>query len=161
MASSLYGVRVGDDDDALTAQVGEANRAFYRAFADGDLAAMDAVWAHGPHVRCVHPGWPALEGWARVRASWARILGGPDVDMEIVVEGVQIRAGRDVAWVACVERLRGVDADTAVLATNVFERDDGGAWRMVQHHASPILTREGLREPGSRDGSPPGDHDVN
>ncbi|MEE8533734.1 MAG: nuclear transport factor 2 family protein, partial [Alphaproteobacteria bacterium] len=36
------------------------NEAFYQAFADGDLAAMDAVWAREAPVACIHPGWAAL-----------------------------------------------------------------------------------------------------
>jgi len=136
---------VGDEHDALAAQVGAANRAFYRAFADGDLSAMEAVWSHGAHVRCVHPGWPMLEGWERVRASWARILAGPDGNLGIIVGDVQVRATGDVAWVACVERLSASDLDTAMIATNVFERDGAGVWHMVQHHASPILSHDAAR----------------
>jgi ketosteroid isomerase-like protein len=146
MASALYVGSVGDDDGALAAEVGAANRAFYRAFADGDFDAMQAVWSHGAHVRCVHPGWTVLEGWERVRESWARILAGPDGDLEISIEDVQVRAGDDVAWVACTERLSNGAFDTVLIATNVFERDGDGPWLLVQHHASPIL-RDGSGEP--------------
>jgi ketosteroid isomerase-like protein len=139
---AVYGEDVGAEHDALAVQVGAANRAFYRAFADGDLDAMDAVWSHGAHVRCVHPGWPMLEGWARIRDSWARILEGPDGELDITIDDVQVRAAGDVAWVTCIERLSAGDYDTAMMATNVFERDGGGDWRMVQHHASPILARD-------------------
>jgi ketosteroid isomerase-like protein len=153
----LYVDRVGDDHDALAAEVGAANRAFYRAFADGDLRAMEAVWSHGAHVRCVHPGWAMLEGWERVRESWSRILNGPDGELGITVDDVQVRAHGDVAWVACVERLVAADLDTKMIATNVFERDAAGAWRMVQHHASPILTQDHERATTARE---PGD-DIN
>ena len=146
MASALYVGSVGDDDGALAAEVGAANRAFYRAFADGDFDAMQAVWSHGAHVRCVHPGWTVLEGWERVRESWARILAGPDGDLEISIEDVQVRAGDEVAWVACTERLSNGAFDTVLIATNVFERDGDGPWLLVQHHASPIL-RDGRGEP--------------
>jgi ketosteroid isomerase-like protein len=133
---------MGDDDDEIVADVGEANRAFYRAFANGDLRAMEAVWSHGAHVRCVHPGWAMLEGWERVRESWSQILNGPDGSLSITVDDVQVRGADGVAWVVCIERLRAADLDTAMIATNVFELDHAGAWRMVQHHASPILTRD-------------------
>jgi ketosteroid isomerase-like protein len=135
----VYGEAVGELHEVLT-QVEAANRAFYRAFADGDLHAMDAVWSHGAHVRCVHPGWAMLEGWDRVRASWARILAGPDGRLSIVVEEVQVRADHQFAWVVCIERLRAPGVDAAMIATNLFELE-AGAWRMVQHHASPILAR--------------------
>ena len=37
-----------------------ANRAFYEAFNERDIAAMDELWAHHTPVACVHPGWPPL-----------------------------------------------------------------------------------------------------
>jgi hypothetical protein len=37
-------------------QVLFANEAFYRAFADRDIDAMDALWARGEPVLCIHPG---------------------------------------------------------------------------------------------------------
>ena len=159
MASPLYGGAVGEDEGALAAEVGEANRAFYRAFADGDLTAMEEVWSHGAHVRCVHPGWTILEGWERVRESWARILAGPDGDLEITIDDVQVRVAGALAWVACVERLSNGDFDTQMIATNVFERDGAGAWRMVQHHASPIL-RDG-KDGATARGEANGGRDVN
>lgn len=81
-----------------------------------------------------------IEGWERVRASWARILAGPDGNLGIVVEAEQVCVAGALAWVACIERLTAPGVETAIIATNVFERDGSGAWRMVQHHASPILT---------------------
>ena len=156
MASTLYGGAVGRDQGAITAQVDEANRAFYRAFAHGDFDAMEAVWSHGAHVRCVHPGWTILEGWERVRESWARILAGPDGHLDITIDDVQVRAGDGVAWVACIERLSNGDLETVVIATNVFEQDASGAWLLVHHHGSPIL-RDG-RSPTDEE---PGGHDVN
>src|SRR5215813_312986 len=56
------------------AEVEEANQRFYRAFESLDLSEMDAIWAHGDHVACVHPGWRRLHGWEDVRRSWAAIF---------------------------------------------------------------------------------------
>ena len=56
------------------AAVEQANARFYLAFETLDLARMDEVWAHGEHVKCVHPGWPILIGWEAVRSSWATIF---------------------------------------------------------------------------------------
>ena len=33
-----------------------ANAAFYRAFAERDVDAMDALWARSIPVACIHPG---------------------------------------------------------------------------------------------------------
>ena len=47
----------------------------------------------------------------------------------------------DVAWVTCMENLSDAP-DTLqmarILATNVFEHT-GEEWRMVHHHASPVM----------------------
>jgi len=54
-----------------------ANEAFYRAFADRDVAAMTALWAESAPVLCIHPGWPPVHGSDAVLASWTRILRHP------------------------------------------------------------------------------------
>lgn len=128
-----------------TRQVEHANAEFYRAFAECDLAHMDRLWSDGAHVRCVHPGWDILEGWPAVRRSWERIFAGLE-RMPIHVAHVQARASGGVGWVSCVEQIvnqaTGGSMVNSVLATNVFERDDGGRWRLVQHHASPVLVAD-------------------
>ena len=53
-----------------------ANAAFYRAFAERDVAAMDALWARSVPVACIHPGWQVLNGREAVMASWRGILAG-------------------------------------------------------------------------------------
>ena len=40
------------------------------------------------------------------------------------------------AFVTCVEVVESGEVTGRVLATNVFERQ-GGAWKLVHHHASP------------------------
>lgn len=123
----------------------EANARFYRAFESQDLAEMDQVWAHGEQVRCVHPGWAMLEGWEAVRQSWEAIFKGSG-EMRFTLGDVQARGSGDVGWVTCSENIlsqvRGNIAVTTLLATNVFERR-GGEWRMVLHHASHVLARDG------------------
>ena len=49
------------------AEIQETNARFYRALESRDLNAMDAIWLHTAYVRCVHPGWCLLTGWASVR----------------------------------------------------------------------------------------------
>ncbi|HEU4370181.1 MAG TPA: nuclear transport factor 2 family protein [Methylomirabilota bacterium] len=123
------------------AAVEGANARFYRAFEALDLAAMDQVWAHGEHVRCVHPGWALLCGWDAVRESWQRIFAGT-AEMRFTLSEVNVNASGDLAWVTCTENILseagGRVSVTAILATNLFERD-GGGWRLVHHHASPVL----------------------
>jgi len=123
------------------AEVVEANARFYRAFEALDIAEMDRVWAHGEHVKCVHPGWPLLTGWEAVRESWETIFTNTE-EMRFTLSNVSAVVGGEQAWVTCTENILSEVAGrvtvTAILATNLFERD-GGGWRLVHHHASHIL----------------------
>jgi ketosteroid isomerase-like protein len=123
--------------------VTSANAAFYRAFEALDLPAMEELWAHGDHVKCVHPGWPMLSGWQAVRASWEAIFANTH-EMRFTLTDVQVAPAGDLAWVTCTENILsesdGRVGVTSILATNIFERGPGG-WRMVHHHASDVLGR--------------------
>ena len=125
------------DHDSITT----ANARFYRAFETLAIDEMDRVWAHGKHVKCVHPGWPLLVGWPAVRASWETIFANT-AEMSFTLSSVEVVAGGELAWVTCTENIlsevRGRVTVTSVLATNVFERD-GERWLMVHHHASHVL----------------------
>jgi ketosteroid isomerase-like protein len=131
--------------DDERAELVEANARFYRVFETQDLAEMDQVWAHGEHVRCVHPGWALLEGWDAVRQSWEAIFKASG-EMRFSLGDVQARVSGELGWVTCAENIlsqvRGNIAVTTLVATNVFERQVV-EWRMVLHHASHILAREG------------------
>ena len=126
---------------AAHAAVAEANAGFYRAFETLDIAAMDAVWAHGDDVKCVHPGWPLLTGWAAVRESWRAIFENT-AEMRFTISDVRVEASSDLAWVTCTENILsdvgGRVGVTAILATNMFARV-GERWLMVHHHASHVL----------------------
>ena len=119
----------------------EANARFYRAFETLDLSEMDGVWAHGPHVTCVHPGWPLLVGWDAVRTSWDTIFSNT-AEMSFTLSAVRAIRASDIGWVTCTENIlsevRGRDSVTSVLATNIYERD-ADQWLLVHHHASHVL----------------------
>jgi ketosteroid isomerase-like protein len=129
--------------------VREANARFYRAFESLTLDEMDAVWAHGGFVACVHPGWPRLTGWEAVRESWAAIFQNT-VEMRFTLTDVQVDVRGDLAWVLCTENIlsqaRGDLAVTSILATNLFARH-GGEWLLVHHHASHVLASSPPGEP--------------
>jgi ketosteroid isomerase-like protein len=130
----------GEDHDAVLA----ANREFYRAFEVADLDAMSDVWAHSDEVSCVHPGWEALHGWAKVSASWMALFSGGQ-SLQFILTDEHVVVAADTAWVSLEEHL--VPSDLAsghpggtVAALNVFIRSDG-AWKMVAHHGSGIASR--------------------
>ncbi len=111
-----------------------ANEAFYAAFRDEDIDAMDRLWAQHAPVACVHPGWPPLIGRDQVMASWRAIMssGAPPIRCGVA----RVLMLGDVAQVVCEEH---VGADR-VIATNVFVREEG-RWAMVHHHGSHLVAR--------------------
>ena len=121
----------------------EANARFYRALETLDIAEMDNVWAHAPHVACVHPGWPLLVGWDAVRASWETIFNNT-AEMSFTLSAVRAIHAGECGWVTCTENIlaevHGRVSVTSVLATNIYERD-GDHWLLVHHHASHVLGR--------------------
>jgi ketosteroid isomerase-like protein len=129
--------------DDERAQLEEANARFYRVFESLDLERMDEIWLHLDHVRCVHPGWCRLSGWAAVRHSWEVIFKNSR-EMRFSISDVQARVDGDLGWVTCTENIlsetRGNISVTSLLATNIFERSAAGEWLLVHHHASHILT---------------------
>src|SRR5579871_5492627 len=118
-----------EDDAVLT-----ANRAFYRAFVDADLAAMDAVWARDAPVACIHPGWDALTGRPAVMASWRDIL---SQHTPIQCRAERVLVFGDSACVICHETLGSGPTSGLLIATNLFVRE-AGAWRLVHHQAGGV-----------------------
>jgi len=120
-----------NSDDALQF----ANAAFYQAFLDRDLAAMDRVWALRLPVLCIHPGAAPLATREQVLASWHDILANPRSPiLEHRIETV-LHFG-DVALLTCYEWSKA-QPDAALVATNGFALEDG-VYRMILHHAGPV-----------------------
>jgi ketosteroid isomerase-like protein len=127
------------------AAVLDANATFYRAFTDGDYAAMSELWSESALVTCLHPGAGALIGRAAVLESWERILRGGS-GLRLRCDEPVVRFVGEAALVMCYE---GANDDPAQLAaTNVFVAESG-RWRMVHHHAGPTATRVRRRAPPS------------
>lgn len=111
-----------------------ANASFYRAFSEGDAAAMADLWALRAPVACIHPGAPVLVGREAVLKSWRQILRTEQAfNLRCDSATVQLLGG--VAIVLCYEG--GQTEPSHLAATNVFVLEEG-AWRMVHHHAGPL-----------------------
>ena len=128
---------------APEAEILFANEAYYTAFANGDVDAMDAIWAHATPVTCIHPGGPVIEGRDAVMESWVDILiSGQtegfechDAKAHVVGDGGGGEVG-SWAWVTCLEVL----GDGALATTNIFVRENG-AWKITHHQACPTSAR--------------------
>lgn len=115
------------------------NNEFYRSLESADLELMVSLWRHSAEVTCAHPGRPAIVGWDEVLASWEAIFafgGNPQI---IATEERAVVRG-DIGWVTLTENMISDGHTGAATAINVFEHD-GDRWRMVAHHAGPVLNR--------------------
>lgn len=118
-----------------------ANAAFYDAFESRSPEAMDALWSPSDDVSCTHPGWATLHGRTAVQASWRGILSGPQ-HLQFIVSDERAHVEGNVGWVTCVENLLADDGPHgSASAVNLFRLEGHGIWRMVAHHASPVLQR--------------------
>lgn len=137
-------------DDALWATAQDAERAFYRAFEQGDLEAMARVWDVTADVCCIHPMGKALVGAEAVLEGWRGLFSsGQRLRFEI----------RPLSWQAVGDLVVSVLQEhifvagergprPPMLATNVYRHTPGG-WRMTLHHASPAVVEvvDGARPP--------------
>jgi hypothetical protein len=108
-----------------------ANEAFYQAFSDRDLEAMDGVWSREAPCVCLHPGWGVLDGREEVMRSWAAIIANPDspkIRSHVAKPYIYGATG----FVICFEEIDG----QFLIATNVFVRE-GPLWKLVHHQAGP------------------------
>ncbi len=108
-----------------------SNQAFYGAFADGDVEAMDAVWSRREPVTCTHPGWAVLTGRQAVMDSWRTILDSPGRP-RITCRMAEAYLLDGAAYVTCYEDV----VQGTLAATNIFVQEDG-MWRMTHHQAGP------------------------
>ena len=114
-----------------------AEEAFYRAFRDGDIETMRAVWSANGEVVCVHPAHTALSGYADVMASWESILATTEgFDIRFVCR--QRLAADSLVVHIGVEEITAADGNrVTVPATNAYRRTREG-WQLCLHHASPV-----------------------
>lgn len=121
------------DPPPVVVEVLAANAAFYQAFEQADLDAMDDVWARDAPVACVHPGWSPLSERVDILRAWQAIFDDP-APPQVTCEEEHVYIMGETAFVVCTERMPG----GALAATNIYIREDD-QWKMVHHHVSPIM----------------------
>ena len=107
------------------------NEAFYRAFADRDIEAMNNLWSNKVPVSCIHPGWPPLFDRCEILKTWKEILASSDAP-DIRYRNENVNNFGDTASVICIEEL----AEIVLAATNIFYRE-GSLWKIIHHQAGP------------------------
>jgi ketosteroid isomerase-like protein len=125
----MRGTQAGNGSMSDEAAVLFMNQAFYEAFSEHDIGAMDAIWSRQDPVSCIHPGWGTLAGRDAVMESWAAILSGPRAPAINCRSPSAFVFGR-IAYVICYEELESI----FMVATNVFAREDA-SWKLIHHHA--------------------------
>jgi ketosteroid isomerase-like protein len=123
------------------------NEAFYAAFRDRDFATLEALWARGAPVACIHPGWQALDDREEIMESWEAILGNPD-SPRIQCRNAEAFVLGESAFVICYEVL----GEAVLVATNVFVREEG-SWKLVHHQAGPCNAPPGLEDEEAEPGA--------
>jgi ketosteroid isomerase-like protein len=123
--------------DSKTEVLG-ANNKFYNSFRNGDLAAMQAMWAKRDEVCCVHPGLKGISGHDDVIESWNFVWANYEFPLQIKLEDVKVHARGDMGYVTCMEFVKTKGSRWGgQFVTNVFERING-EWYICNHHASPV-----------------------
>ncbi len=117
-----------------------ANDQFYaalNAMFTGDLAPMNAIWAHRDEITDMGPFGGRLTGWKAVGEEFkkeaAMKIGGHVSYKDLVVQ-----VGGDMGYTVCIEQGENMSTDGKPVkvshrATNIFRRING-QWKMVHHH---------------------------
>jgi len=128
-ASILISPALAGNADDKTKEVLAANSEFYRAFRESDMPAMEAVWATGPKVAVIHPGWPQLNGYEDVLQSWRMILENPH-SPKIRSTNATVEFKDGSAFVTTDE----IIGSGIIRAMNIYQLHDG-KWEMIFHGA--------------------------
>jgi len=113
-----------------------AERAFYQAIENADIRLLGDVWALDDGVVCIHPGSGRIEGRRAVLESFADLF----VDAPAIHFAISdaVHGGHGGLAIHTVREEVQLDGQviSSMIATNIFQRDDAGDWRMVLHHSS-------------------------
>lgn len=117
-----------------------ANDAFYDALRTCSVEKMMNIWMRNDGVSCTHPVSGLTSGFDDVIAGWQRVftIARPK---QAEVEIFALEAQRNLAWVICKQNVTCTRARDTFggerIVTNLFQKE-GGQWRLVHHHSSPV-----------------------
>ena len=130
-------------------EVTQANEAFYQAFENLDVGAMDRIWAHQEYVTCIHPGWSIRVGWPGVRDSWVVIFNNT-FSMKFHLTEFQIQVAADIAWVICTENIESRVGGKRPKQPCRGHQSLRTNPRYLETHPPPWFTLDGIASGGKR-----------
>jgi uncharacterized protein (TIGR02246 family) len=132
-------------------EVGAASRQFYAALnsvANGDARPMADIWSQSADATTMHPIGGRQVGWNQVWASWQQVAAIAS-EGRVTLGDQLIRVVGDAAYELGTEHvvmtLAGHSVRGEVRVTNIYRRE-GGAWRIVHHHADASQDMQGVGE---------------
>jgi ketosteroid isomerase-like protein len=135
-------------------EVGAASRQFYAALnsvANGDARPMADIWSQSADATTMHPIGGRQVGWNQVWDSWQQVAAIAS-EGRVTLGDHLIRVVGDAAYELGTEHvvmtLAGHSVRGEVRVTNIYRRE-GGAWRIVHHHADASQDMQGVREADS------------
>lgn len=115
-----------------------ALNAFYRAFNQRDLQAMERNWWNDEAASMSNPLGSIARGWPAIREVYARIFGGK-ARVQVAFHDYTLHEAGEVFYAVGRERGSLVSGDTrlvlAIRTSRLFRRIDG-MWKQAHHHGS-------------------------
>jgi ketosteroid isomerase-like protein len=115
-----------------------ALNAFYRAFNQRDLQAMERHWWNDGDASMSNPLGGIARGWPAIREVYARIFNGK-ARVHVAFHDYTLHEADDMFYAVGRERGTLVNGEThlalAIRTSRLFRRIDG-EWKQVHHHGS-------------------------
>ena len=132
-------------------EVRAASSQFYAALnsmANGDARPMADIWSQSADATTMHPIGGRQVDWNQVWASWQQVAAIAS-EGRVTLGDQLIRVVGDAAYELGTEHvvmtLAGHSVRGEVRVTNIYRRE-GGAWRIVHHHADASQDMQGVGE---------------
>ena len=111
------------------------NDAFYQAFLNRDMKAMDEIWATSSPVLCIHPGGNALTSREQIMSSWEGII-SHEACPRILHRNDELMHYDGLTLLTCYEWDER-QPKNILLTTNGFARENN-RYYMVFHQTAPV-----------------------
>jgi ketosteroid isomerase-like protein len=143
------------EEEAVRAAVVKFYDAIEHLIRGHGTSAMKEAWHHTPRVTAAHPMGDWSHGWDEILASWEVVAAlGSEDSAGTSIRDLRVHLYGDVAYSTCVFVASPRFGGATVNCTNVLYRD-GGAWKLVHHHADRSQKIENALETIAETGSLP------